>query len=216
MNLKTLFLVTLLVTVVTVLATPVATAQGTSDEETPANEGVCDDLIGSTPGLYGLCVGFCEAQDCVATIDQASGELTFDPSCKPSSEKLLTNYNKRAQPGDPPMPCVNVVEEDPCPCWTRGELTQVSDDLDGDGTRIQCGPVPNLSGHFSINGRDEGSNSPFDLALAAPSVFGAPACQYIEQSHPTGGLVSRFMTVTLDEILSCIASIEAECAARGF
>lgn len=36
----------------------------TPDGETPANEGVCDELIGLTPGLYGLCVAFCEAQDC--------------------------------------------------------------------------------------------------------------------------------------------------------
>ena len=37
----------------------------TPDGETPANEGVCDELMFYTPGLYGLCVAFCEAQDCV-------------------------------------------------------------------------------------------------------------------------------------------------------
>ena len=29
---------------------------GTPDGFPPANEGVCDELIGGTPGLYGLCV----------------------------------------------------------------------------------------------------------------------------------------------------------------
>ena len=36
-----------------------ASAQ-TPDGETPANEGACDVLLGATPGLYGLCVAFCE------------------------------------------------------------------------------------------------------------------------------------------------------------
>ena len=35
---------------------PAAYAQGTPDGETPANESVCDELQGATPGLYGLCV----------------------------------------------------------------------------------------------------------------------------------------------------------------
>ena len=60
----------------------------TPDTETPANEGVCDGLLGATPGLYGLCVGFCEAQDCEADYDQATGEVTFDASCRPSSSSL--------------------------------------------------------------------------------------------------------------------------------
>jgi len=49
-------------------ATPPAMDQ-TPDGETPANEGVCDALQadGTTKGLYGLCVAFCEAQDAEAT-----------------------------------------------------------------------------------------------------------------------------------------------------
>ena len=35
----------------------------TPDGETLANEGVCDVLQGGSPGLYGLCVAYCEAQD---------------------------------------------------------------------------------------------------------------------------------------------------------
>ena len=44
----------------------------TPDGLAPVNEGVCDDLIGGTPGLYGLCVAFCEAQDCTAPADLTS------------------------------------------------------------------------------------------------------------------------------------------------
>ncbi|MGI9330105.1 MAG: hypothetical protein ACR2QB_05260, partial [Gammaproteobacteria bacterium] len=49
----------------------------TPDGETPAIEDVCDGLIGGTPGLYGLCVAYCEAQDL----------NEFDK--RPPSEKIL-------------------------------------------------------------------------------------------------------------------------------
>ena len=35
----------------------------TPDGETPSMEGVCDSLFDASPGLYGLCVAYCEAQD---------------------------------------------------------------------------------------------------------------------------------------------------------
>ena len=96
---------------------PMAHAQ-TPDGETPANEGVCDELLyNSTPGLYGLCVAFCEAQDAEATFDPATGEVTFAEDAKPSNPKLLEIYNRKKDDYDPPMPCVNVVEQG-CPCWT--------------------------------------------------------------------------------------------------
>lgn len=79
----------------------------TPDGETPANEGVCDPLVGGTPGLYGLCVAYCEAQD----------YLTVDPG-EPPSEKILNAYNKRRNSGDPEMPCI----QDPCPCWSENDL----------------------------------------------------------------------------------------------
>ena len=36
----------------------------TPDGMTPAEESVCDELHEATPGLFGLCVAYCEAQDC--------------------------------------------------------------------------------------------------------------------------------------------------------
>ena len=82
----------------------------TPDGETPANEGLCDSLQGGTPGLYGLCVAYCEAQD----LDVTNKE--------PPNTKILDNYRKKMQPGDPDMPCIMA----PCPCWSDTELASVT------------------------------------------------------------------------------------------
>ena len=92
----------------------------TPDGLPPANEGVCDSLIGGTPGLYGLCVAFCEAQDQAdlsAPITQE--ELNALENSRPSG-RILANYNKRKQDVDPDMPCIKV--EEPCPCWDAAEF----------------------------------------------------------------------------------------------
>lgn len=86
-------------------------AAQTPDGVPPANEGVCDDLIGATPGLYGLCVAYCEAQDCTDD-DPVSAQ------CRIPNPAILANYNKKKRVGDPDMPCV----KKPCPCWTEDEL----------------------------------------------------------------------------------------------
>ena len=115
----------------TMLAVP-SYAQ-TPDGETPAEEGVCDVLQepGTTKGLYGLCVAFCEAHD-AASID---GPMTLDDLAvleeSAPSGKILTNYNKRKTDSDPAMPCVKV--EEPCPCWTAEELDAI------DGRRNDTG-----------------------------------------------------------------------------
>ena len=87
-----------------------AASASTPDGETPANEGVCNVLQGGTPGLYGLCVAYCEAQDL---------DLVGD---KPTpNAKILDNYRKKMRTGDPDMPCIQV----PCPCWTAEQLANV-------------------------------------------------------------------------------------------
>jgi len=84
----------------------------TPDGETPANEGACDVLkTNATPGLYGLCVAYCEAQD----LDIVGDKET-------PNNKILANYNKKKQASDPDMPCVKV----PCPCWTEAEFAAVN------------------------------------------------------------------------------------------
>jgi hypothetical protein len=49
-----------------------------------AEDSVCDELIGATPSLRGLCVAYCDAG---------------------GSEQVLAAYERRRGPGDPPMPC---------------------------------------------------------------------------------------------------------------
>ena len=95
----------------------------TPDGETPANEGVCDSLQGSTPGLYGLCNAYCEAQD----LD------SFDKN--PPNEKILANYRKKMKAGDPDMPCIQV----PCPCWSAAELGSIT----ADATAAACPTATN-------------------------------------------------------------------------
>jgi len=86
----------------------------------PSGGGVCDTLKGGTPGLYGLCVAFCEAQD------------LGDPAIadgKQSAFSLLTAYERKRGPDDPDMPCLaDQPREGPpppqaeCPCWTVEDL----------------------------------------------------------------------------------------------
>ena len=95
-------------------------ASGTPDGSTPANEGVCDVLKGGTAGLYGLCVAYCEAQDMDIVGDKET-----------PNNKILANYRKKMQAGDPDMPCVKV----PCPCWSDAELANITNS----GGMLSCG-----------------------------------------------------------------------------
>jgi len=81
----------------------------TPDAVPPAQEGICDSLIGGTPGLYGLCVAYCEAQD----LDEMFQEIKAGGH---PGEKILANYNRKKQPGDPDMPCI-VSAPEACPCF---------------------------------------------------------------------------------------------------
>ncbi|MCP4628400.1 MAG: hypothetical protein GY850_33535 [bacterium] len=81
----------------------------TADAETPANQGVCEGLTEGTPGVYGLCVGFCETQNCEAAFDPATGAVTFGENCKSSAPGLLSSYNERMPAGDPEMPCITAI-----------------------------------------------------------------------------------------------------------
>ena len=125
------------------LFTGLATMSGnvlalTPDGETPANEGVCDGLQGVTPGLYGLCVAYCEAQD-LDSIDK-----------KPPSLKILDNYNKKKQVGDPEMPCTSPAFG----CYTQTELDSIVTTntcnrfTDGTGSVIQFGVQDGANSHF--------------------------------------------------------------------
>jgi len=81
------------------------------------NVGVCDGLKqGASPGLYGLCLALCEAQDCVPDYTQPNPFA----SCTPSSSRILDLYNERKGPNDPGMPCVE--QTSGCPCFSAEDL----------------------------------------------------------------------------------------------
>ncbi len=96
----------------------------TPDGATPAEESTCDVLKHGTPGLYGLCIAFCEAHDCEPDL------LLDDPFsvCKKSDRKILDKYRDKMRDGDPDMPCIpNPIGpgdrgETLCPCWSEDDL----------------------------------------------------------------------------------------------
>ena len=97
----------------------------TRDGKTRAGESVCSPLEepGVTKGLYGLCVAFCEAHDAADfSVSFTKENLEKLLASKPDG-RILQNYRKKKRPGDPPMPCLNVVHTgNTCPCWTEGQL----------------------------------------------------------------------------------------------
>jgi hypothetical protein len=80
-------------------STASAYGDGTPDEQPPAEEQVCDSagLLGSA---FGLCVAFCEANDCDAQLDHPD-----DRACSMLREKYA-----RAS-GALFLPCEAVLEE---------------------------------------------------------------------------------------------------------
>jgi len=159
----------------------------TPDGETPANEGICDSLkTNATPGLYGLCVAYCEAQD----LD------SFDKG--PPNIKILANYNKKKQAGDPDMPCVKV----PCPCWTDAELASIT----ADNAAAAC---PTATNKIQII-----DNAPKTHFAEADTTSTAPRCRYIDLNLAPP--VVRSFSITETEAQSCFNAVSVACAATGF
>lgn len=57
--------------------TALAIGHGTPDKSPPAAESVCDDA-GLMGAAYGLCVAYCEANDCDAFPDSQACDRLFD------------------------------------------------------------------------------------------------------------------------------------------
>ncbi|HYQ70324.1 MAG TPA: hypothetical protein VET88_00195 [Gammaproteobacteria bacterium] len=172
----------------------------TPDGETPANEGVCDGLMGGTPGLYGLCVAFCEAQDCEATLDPATGLIEFEPGCKTSDIRLLERYNSRKEPTDPDMPCVNVAANE-CQCWSSEELYGLAN-----FETLFCDESPP---GWALTGR---TLAPWkvEYAVATPT-----DCLY-HGADANGEEATRYQTLDGESAGVCISTIKTECTYRGF
>lgn len=104
----------------------------TPDGLTPAEETVCDPLKADevTKGLYGLCVAFCEAHDTTNVTTPIAPEELVGLTMNAPSGRILDNYNRKKQDGDPDMPCLLVQE--PCPCFSQEELSSL-DGYDSEG-----------------------------------------------------------------------------------
>lgn len=171
----------LLSALITVSAPSMAT---TPDGETPANEGVCDVVKGGTPGLYGLCVAYCEAQDLDIVGDKEA-----------PSNKILANYRKKMQAGDPDMPCVKV----PCPCWTEAELAGITNS----GGALSCGQTSTTA---VIR-----NSSPIQFAIVDTSI---PNCRFTDtRSVPV--ISRRFNSIDPVAAQSCYAQVTQACASLG-
>ncbi|BAV33876.1 hypothetical protein SCL_1571 [Sulfuricaulis limicola] len=158
----------------------------TPDGTTPANEGVCDVLkTNATPGLYGLCVAYCEAQD----LD------TFEK--EPVNSKILANYNKKKQASDPDMPCVKI----PCPCWSDAELASIT----ADNMAAACMRATNRIQIID--------NAPRTHFAESDTTVSRERCRYIDLNvAPT---VIRSFNITAPEAAACYAAVSSACSAVG-
>ena len=75
-------------------ALALAYGDGTPDEQPPAEEQICDPAAGLRGAAYGLCVAYCEANDC---------EIQPD---KHACEVLLQNFERIT--GESAVPCVSI------------------------------------------------------------------------------------------------------------
>ena len=162
----------------------------TPDGSTPANEGVCNVLQGGTAGLYGLCVAYCEAQD----LDLVGDKET-------PNNKILANYRKKMQPGDPDMPCLKV----PCPCWTDTELAAITNSS-GAGDVVSCVSTASSAQIRNIT----------NLQFAVIDTGRVPAlCRYTD-TKVTPPTSRRFTVDDAAAAQSCYDQVTAACASLGY
>ena len=157
----------------------------TPDGETPANEGVCDVLQGGSPGLYGLCVAYCEAQD-----------LDMVESNDPPNSKILANYRKKMKAGDPDMPCLQT----PCPCWTADQLANIG----STGDMPVC-TISTTSSTIRVL-----TTNAFQQAVANSS---RNTCGFNDST--TVPATALNFSITPEEVQICRSQIDTACNAMG-
>jgi hypothetical protein len=197
----------------------------TPDGETPANEGVCNELQGGTPGLYGLCVAFCEAQDIASISDPITDEELAAIENGTPAGRILANYNKKKTETDIDMPCIKV--EEPCPCFTADEAALI-DGVSPTGGSVQLNCRTNGDPRSSIINegvRSTGTITAGSFLDARPdsAEFNRGFCFYVNsqgsirivRTADTGISSPRDATMTPAQAASCVAIVDAACDAAG-
>ena len=176
-----------------------ATAQ-TPDGETPAVETVCDDLIGYTPGLYGLCVAYCEAHD--ADLLSPSGDTA---ELDRPNRQILQNYNNRKTEIDPPMPCV---QPGGCPCWTADQISTLlppSMNIDAKFPPNACLNIQTLA--VLVN-YENGKNVAPWIQLRAGNTTNEEYCRVDNSGYPLGPPTIS-LSITGEEFQTCKSLLAA-------
>jgi hypothetical protein len=85
-------------------------AAQTPDGQTPAEEDICDEMMGAS---WGLCNAYCEAMDCDLYFDD--DETTVPSASAQACDRVLANFEKVSGLACPPcLLCECVPENDPC------------------------------------------------------------------------------------------------------
>ena len=174
----------------------------TPDGETPAVETDCDILVGATPGLYGLCVAFCEAHD---------ADLLTELDVP--NRNILRNYDTLRGDSDPVMPCLEPdAPQVPCPCWSADELLEVlppETNFDANFAHA-CDDSPNRAVLESVvNGlTDTRKFKPPAIQLVTGTNSDATYCLVVNMDYP-GGPPSSDNVINANELQTCKALLVA-------
>ena len=176
----------------------------------PASQGICRIYgKGWTPNAYNLCKTFCRADACTATQDPLTGNFVFSEECEPRCVEYMDGaYEKYSVDAKPPNADNTITE---CPCWSKEELSTVSDlytqECRGDQARA-FGRIQ--GGRDDKNYRLEGA---YAQNLECVIRFNKGPWSGVQ---PMGGEVDRKQKLTEAEQHYCIATIIAECKNRDF
>lgn len=195
---KTLIRKTLATGTVLILAITSPAFAQTPDGLTPAEENICDPLTEATPGLYGLCVAYCEAHD--AELISSQG----DPDeLKMPDQRILDNYNRKRKESDPPMPCVlddnggDPLEE--CPCWTAVQLEEMMPPTANFDYNLPNACKASSSSSVLENFENGADGPAFRLA-----VYAFEGCAVSKYRDYLGGPASGFLDLTSEEEEACV------------
>lgn len=184
-----------------------STLAQTVDGVTPVDEAICDGLKGATPGLYGLCVAYCEAQDIAEPSIPLTEEEIQSLASKAPSRSILESYDARREDGDPPMPCVVAQGLGDCPCFNSELLNLYDAGQIGDSTDCQLrnpGVLP-LGSYLNATQTTYNTKGQFGTSLWPDGQF-ASTCYAVGNMIDDAGnawILPGLQPVSVEEHASC-------------